>query len=122
MPAGVGWWIAALIILVVVFAVVSRFNSGGGGSAGSASEQSQVSGNCSDDNLALVAKGLLLGAKALNEHHLSSGDSRTDINQAITLLAQCQSTPGLYGTQVGAGCETEEETLINYKINWEMNE
>lgn len=76
---------------------------------------------CSDDAGYYDAeKGYLLGSKALAEHHLASGNSRDDLNQAITLLASCQTEPGMYGTPGGAHCESEEETLISYKTNWEL--
>lgn len=66
--------------------------------------------------------GFLLGDKAIAERHLSSGDSMTDINQAMTLMAECQTQPAFYGTSDGAFCETEEDVFIGYKTNWQMNE
>ena len=76
--------------------------------------------SCDDSDIPSI-EGRLLGSKALSEHHLSSGDSETDLNQAVTLLARCQSEPGYYGEHSGASCETEEETLISYKTHWEMD-
>jgi hypothetical protein len=75
---------------------------------------------CGNDDIKLFNQGMLLGDKALNERHLSEGDSRTDLNQAITVLSECQTTPGLYGTEVGEQCETAEENLISYKVQWDM--
>jgi len=63
----------------------------------------------------------LLGVKAIAEHHLTSGNSADDINQAVTLLAECQTEPGFYGERGGAHCESEEETFIGYKTQWEMD-
>ena len=77
-------------------------------------------GDCDDADQAAV-RGMLLGNKALTEHHLSSGNSADDINQAITLLAKCQTEPGYYGEKGGAHCESEEEVLIRYKTQWEMD-
>lgn len=68
------------------------------------------------------AKGFALSARALNEHHLSYGDSRTDLNQAEQLLASCQSDVGYYGTHSAALCETLEQNDISTETNWEMNE
>jgi hypothetical protein len=77
---------------------------------------------CENELIHTVLKGKLLGWKAVSEHQLSSGHSADDINQAITLLARCQMLPGAYGESIGANCETEEETLIRIKMNWDMNE
>jgi hypothetical protein len=68
------------------------------------------------------AKGFALSARALNEHHLSHGDSRTDLNQAEQLLSSCQSDPGYYGTHAAALCDTQEQNDISTQTNWEMNE
>jgi hypothetical protein len=75
--------------------------------------------SCSDTDMPSV-KGFALSAKAFNEHHLSAGDSVTDINQATQLLADCQTQPGYYGTHLGALCETQEENDISTKTNWDM--
>jgi type IV secretory pathway VirB10-like protein len=77
---------------------------------------------CDVSEIKTVREGYLLSFKAMAERTLSSGDSRTDINQAITLLAECQTLPGLYGTKGGAGCETQEEYDIRAKMNWDMAE
>lgn len=74
-------------------------------------------GGCDDEDQQNELRGYLLSQKALSEHHLSSGDSATDLNQAITLLKKCQTA--YHGSQNGAGCETEEETLISHKTQWE---
>ncbi len=76
---------------------------------------------CDDDNMKILLKGYLLSFKANSEHHLSSGDSATDMDQATTLLAECQTLPGLYGTHAGAQCESQEEDDIRIKTNWEMD-
>jgi hypothetical protein len=60
--------------------------------------------------------------KGLAEHHLSQGDSRTDLNQANTLLVECQTQPDLYGTKTGASCETQEQYNISAQTNWDMNQ
>jgi FtsZ-binding cell division protein ZapB len=67
-------------------------------------------------------KGWLLFAKAQAEHGLSSGDWQTDMNEAISVWAQCQTLPGVYGTHDAAQCQTFEETAISIKIKWEMNQ
>lgn len=77
--------------------------------------------SCDDKDMP-AAKGAALFAKAVNEHHLSQGDSVTDLNQAITLLSECQTQPGYYGTHLGAQCETAEEHAISWKTNWELNQ
>jgi hypothetical protein len=76
---------------------------------------------CDDENEQIVDRGFLLSFKAEAEHYLSSGDSRTDINQATTLLAQCQTLPGIYGTHLGAVCESQEEINIRRKIDWDTD-
>jgi hypothetical protein len=76
--------------------------------------------NCSYDDAEMVNKGYLLSIKALAEHHLSSGDSQTDLNQANQLLVECQTQPGLYGTSTAASCETQEQNNISQQTNWEM--
>jgi hypothetical protein len=63
---------------------------------------------CSDTDR-LINKGYFLSIKGLDEHALSSGDSRTDLNEANQLLVECQTTPGVYGTHRAASCETQEE-------------
>lgn len=68
------------------------------------------------------AKGFALSARALNEHHLSQGDSRTDLNQAEQLLSSCQSDVGYYGTHAAAVCETQEQNDISAETNWEMSQ
>lgn len=77
--------------------------------------------DCSNDDAQVINKGYLLSVKAFAEHHLSYGDSTTDINQATTLLAECQSLPGIYGTHIGAACETQEENDIKAKTQWDMD-
>jgi hypothetical protein len=67
-------------------------------------------------------KAYALFARAIAEHHLTQGDSRTDLNQAITLYASCQADPGYYGTHAGAVCETAEQNAISWQTNWEMND
>jgi|HubBroStandDraft_5_1064220.scaffolds.fasta_scaffold16673_4 hypothetical protein len=75
---------------------------------------------CDNDDDNLLNKGYLLSFKALAEHHLSSGDSATDLNEANALLVECQTHPGFYGTHVGAQCETQENNNIRTQTNWEM--
>ena len=77
---------------------------------------------CGDDDDNLLNKGYLLSFKALAEHHLSSGDSATDLNEADTLLVECQTHPGFYGTHIGAQCETQENNNIQTQTNWEMEQ
>ena len=74
---------------------------------------------CPDADMPSV-KGFALSARAFSEHHLSVGDSVTDINQATQLLSDCQTQPGYYGTHQGALCETQEESDISSKTNWDM--
>jgi hypothetical protein len=78
--------------------------------------------DCQDGGDRDSAKGFALSARAFNEHHLSLGDSRTDLNQAEQLLASCQSDVGYYGTHDAALCETQEQNDISTQTNWEMNE
>ena len=66
-------------------------------------------------------KAAALFARAIAEHHLAQGDSRTDLNQAITLYASCETDAGYYGTHAGAVCETAEQNAISWQTNWEMN-
>ena len=73
-----------------------------------------------DSEEAFVTQGYLLSVKAMAEHYLSSGDSRTDFNQANALLVKCQTTPGIYGTHRGAQCETQEHNNISTQMNWDM--
>ena len=75
---------------------------------------------CDDDNTKVLLKGYLLSFKANAEHHLSSGDSATDMDQATTLLAECQTLPGVYGTHAGAQCESQEDDDIRMKQQWDM--
>jgi flagellar biosynthesis GTPase FlhF len=74
---------------------------------------------CDSDTAGMIAKGYLLFDKAISEKHLSSGDSEVDVNQAVTLLSSCQSTPGVYGTETAARCEKTEDNAIRYKMQWE---
>jgi hypothetical protein len=75
---------------------------------------------CSNDIDALISKGYLLTFKGASEHYLHSGDSETDLNQANTLLVECQTTPGVYGTHQAALCETQENTNIRVQTDWDM--
>lgn len=77
---------------------------------------------CGNDDDNLLNKGYLMSFKALAEHHLSSGDSATDLNEANALLVECQTHPGFYGTHVGAQCETQENNNIKTQTNWEMEQ
>jgi hypothetical protein len=77
---------------------------------------------CGDDDVNVQAKGFLMVVKAVSERKLASGDSMTDMNEAITLLEECQTRPGFYGTHVGAQCESLQESAIKLKTSWEMNE
>jgi len=77
--------------------------------------------SCRDGGDRDSALGFALSARALNEHHLSVGDSRTDLNQAEQLLASCQSDVGYYGTHEAAVCETQEQNDISAQTDWEMN-
>jgi len=79
----------------------------------------RLADSCSGTDTPSV-KGFALSARAFNEHHLSYGDSTTDLNQAEQLLADCQTQPGYYGTHRGALCETQEENDISTKQNWDM--
>lgn len=76
--------------------------------------------SCDNDTAQMVNKGYLLSMKGMAEHHLSVGDSRTDLNQANALLVECQTTPGLYGTKTAASCETQEEYNIRAQNDWDM--
>jgi hypothetical protein len=76
---------------------------------------------CDNDDDNLLNKAYLMSFKALAEHHLSSGDSATDLNEANALLVECQTHPGFYGTHVGAQCETQENNNIQTQTNWEMD-
>ena len=71
-------------------------------------------------NNKMLAECYLVSFKATAGHSLGSGDWRTDFNQANALLVECQSTPGLYGTRVGARCETQEHSNISWETNWDM--
>jgi len=79
-------------------------------------------GRCDDDDVNVESKGFLMLTKAVTERKLSSGDSMTDMNEAITLLEECQTRPGFYGTHVGAECESVQESAIRLKTQWEMDE
>ena len=81
-----------------------------------------VNKNCESDRIATFNKGFLLSVKGVAEHYLPQGDARTDLNQAEMLLEQCQTTPGIYGTHLGAECETQEENDIKATTNWEMEQ
>jgi hypothetical protein len=84
-----------------------------------ASTAVRLSESCDNTDMPSV-KGFALSFKAFNEHHLSVGDSETDMNQAEQLLSDCQSQPGYYGTHAGALCDTQEENDIQTKTDWEM--
>jgi hypothetical protein len=75
---------------------------------------------CDNDDDNLENKAYLLSFKAFAEHYLSSGDSKTDMNEANALLVECQTHPGFYATHVGAQCETQENNNIQTETNWEM--
>ena len=77
---------------------------------------------CTDHNQHLVNEGYLLSVKGLREHYLPEGDSQTDLNQANALLVECQTTPGLYGTHIGAACETQEMKNIKATTNWQIDD
>ena len=81
--------------------------------------------SCEDEagnpHVQYVAKGMLLSFKGLAEHHLPQGDARTDLNQANSLLVECQTEPGIYGTHEAAVCESQEQNNISATTNWEMN-
>ena len=76
--------------------------------------------SCDNDTQQGINKGYLLSARGFAEHHLSVGDSRTDLNQANALLVQCQTAPGVYGTAAGAGCETQEQNNIRAQTDWDL--
>ena len=78
--------------------------------------------SCDDSNDQLVNKGYLMTMRAISERHLRSGDWKTDLNEANAALVSCQTTPGLYGTHVGAQCETQEKNNIEDETNWEMQD
>ena len=73
---------------------------------------------CQDETDAKIMRGYLLSFKGLAEHELTSGDWRTDLNQANQLLVECQTTPGIYGTQRAAQCETQEGYNIKASVQW----
>lgn len=77
--------------------------------------------NCDDETDQLVDKAYLLTIRGFAEHDLTVGDSRTDLNQANTLLVECQTKPGLYGTKQGAECETQEQNNIRAQTNWDLD-
>lgn len=76
--------------------------------------------HCDDEDMHQVNEGFLLSVKGMSEHYLSSGDSRTDLNQAETVLEECQTNPHFYGTHTGAVCETQQENDIKATTNWEV--
>jgi len=78
--------------------------------------------SCDDEDSNLVNHAFLLSMKALAEHHLSSGDSRTDLNEANALLETCITKPGLYGTHTGASCQTQQQYNIQNQTNWDMGQ
>ena len=77
---------------------------------------------CDDEDDNLLNKAYLMSFKALAEHHLSSGDSKTDLNEANMLLEECVTHPGFYGTHVGAQCETQQKNNISTETSWEMEQ
>jgi hypothetical protein len=79
-----------------------------------------VNDMCSDDSHQLANKGFLLSARATAEHHLGSGDWKTDMNEANATLVSCQTQPGLYATHIGAQCETQENYNIRATTQWEL--
>lgn len=81
-----------------------------------------INDSCAEENDHLTNAAYLLTVKALAEHHLSVGDSRTDLNQADMLLEQCITKPGLYATQIGAGCETQQHINTGYETNWDLGD
>lgn len=74
---------------------------------------------CDSSTAKILNEGYLLSFKGVSEHALGSGDWRTDLNQANALLVECQTTPGLYGTRVGAQCETQEHSNISWETRWD---
>lgn len=79
-----------------------------------------VNDRCSDDDVHQLNEGFLLSVKGMSEHYLSSGDSRTDLHQAETVLEECQTNPHFYGTHTGASCETQQENDIQTTTNWDV--
>jgi hypothetical protein len=79
-----------------------------------------VNEQCDDDDQQVINKGYLLSMKAFAEHYLPNGDAGTDFNQANSLLVECQTRPGIYGTHTGAECETQEKNNISQETNWEL--
>ena len=77
---------------------------------------------CDSDGMKAVSKGYLMSVKAYAEHHLGSGDWKTDFNEANQLLEECVTTPGIYGTHIAAQCETQQSYNIKASVNWEMND
>lgn len=76
---------------------------------------------CDDDDFHRLNEGFLLSVKGMSEHYLSSGDSRTDLNQAETVLEECQTNPKFYGTHTGAECQTQQENDISATTNWDVD-
>ncbi|MGA8534660.1 MAG: hypothetical protein WB615_11170 [Candidatus Tumulicola sp.] len=79
-----------------------------------------VNERCDQSDEKTLNEGFLLSVKGLSEHYLSSGDARTDLHQAETLLEECQNNPNYYGTHTGAVCETQQENDIKATTNWEV--
>ena len=75
---------------------------------------------CGNDDDDLLNKAYLMSFKGYAEHSLGSGDWRTDLNEANTLLVECQTHPGFYGTHTGAQCETQENNNITATTNWDV--
>jgi hypothetical protein len=76
--------------------------------------------HCDDEDFKTRAEAMLMIDKALAERKLSSGDSETDLNEAITFLETCQTNPKFYGTHTGAECESIEDDATRLKTSWEM--
>lgn len=79
-----------------------------------------VNERCDNDDTHQVHEGFLLSVKGMSEHYLSSGDSRTDLHQAETVLEECQTNPHFYATHTGAVCETQQENDIKATTNWDV--
>lgn len=79
-----------------------------------------VNERCDDSDEKTLNEGFLLSVKGFSEHYLSSGDARTDLHQAETLLEECQTNPHYYGTHTGAICETQQENDIKTTTNWDV--
>jgi hypothetical protein len=79
-----------------------------------------VDERCDNNDAHQVNEGFLLSIKGMSEHYLSSGDSRTDLHQAETILEECQTNPSFYGTHAGAECETQQENDIKAADDWDV--